>query len=97
MSKVSFSKTKGLSALGLLTYFFLFLSVALSFSLSHLLRDTGVGEVTQTHLLPSWDSSRFPLIPYCQPFNYYVTTVSSDRCLFDCNIAVVSCELFALV
>lgn len=48
MSKVSFSKTKGLSALGLLTYFFLFLSVALSFSLSNLLRDTGVGEVTQT-------------------------------------------------
>lgn len=43
MSKVSFSKTKGLSALGLLTYFFLFLSVALSFSLFHLLRDTGVG------------------------------------------------------
>lgn len=48
MNKVSFSKAKGLSALGLLTYFFLFLSVALSFSLSHLLKDTGAGEVTQT-------------------------------------------------
>lgn len=49
MNKVSsFLKTRGLSALGLLTYFFLFLSVALSFSLSHLLRDTGVGEMTQT-------------------------------------------------
>lgn len=49
MNKVSsFSKTKGLSALGLLAYFFLFLSVALSFSLSHLLRDTGAGEMTQS-------------------------------------------------